>query len=95
MSNTFGRHFLQAVFDLAIEGRGHAHIKPAADEREPQRLRGHFGELYANAAQNALARLKNDAARLKLLFKLTPLRPEAIRVCAIRLGVVLKYTIAR
>ena len=44
----------------AIERHPDAHIEPAADESEPQRLAGLLGNLYAQSTQDALARVIDD-----------------------------------
>ena len=95
MLHAFRGDFLQPFLDLTAEGRADFHIKPAADERKAN------GSAAISVSFTQMPLImhwpgsKDDSARLKLLFKLTPLRPEATRVCAIRLCVMLEHAIAR
>jgi hypothetical protein len=83
------------LLDVTVERCRDTNIKTALDECQAQGFRRHFGQLHADAAQDALAGLKDDSARLGLLLERSPLRAEPARIGAIDLRIELKRTIAR
>ncbi len=64
MLDTFRRDLLQPFLNRVVERHRYSDIEASANERKPERFTGHFGELHANAAQNALAGFENHTARL-------------------------------
>lgn len=84
----------ESLLDGGIERSGDADIKTAADESEAERFAGQLGQANANAAEDALPGLENDAARLRLLFEGPPLGAEPAGIGAVNLGVVLEHAVA-
>src|SRR5208337_4719469 len=95
MANAFLRHPPHALPDGEIERRPHPHVETAPDKSQAQRFARHFGQLDANPANDAFARLKDEAAALELLIEAAALRPESVGVNAIDLRVVLEQAVAR
>lgn len=78
----FGNH-LEAVGEWTIEWSGDLDIKSATDEGESQRFGGLFGEVNANAAEDAFARLEQDAGRMVNLLKTAALSGKAVGIGAV------------
>ena len=71
--DTLRRCDLEALGQRLIERHRHAHIEAPADERQAQLLAGLRGDLDADAAVDALARLVDDVRMLRLLDESPPL----------------------
>src|ERR1035441_7599223 len=80
----------RSLLDGAVERPGHPHVEAASDKSQAQRFGRHFGQLDANPAENAFARLEEDAAGLELPGKGPALGAEPAGVGALNMGVVLQ-----
>lgn len=94
VADAFLRHGHHAGLNGAVEGRRQAHVEAASNKSQAQRFGGHLGQFDADAAENALARLENDAAKLELLIEGPALGAEPVGVGAIDLRVVLEQAVA-
>ena len=89
MLDAFFSNLLETLRYGVIKGGANLYVKSAPNKREAQRLARQFGELNADATQDAFAWLKNYAAGLKLLIKASPFPLEAPGFGSINLGVML------
>jgi len=86
--------FLESFTDGMLQGGGDLDIEAASNEREAEGFAGLFGELDADAAEDAFAGFEDDAAGLADLGEAAALAAVTAVVDAVGGGVVLEGAIA-
>jgi hypothetical protein len=92
--DAIGGDFLETVGEGVMKWRGDLDVESASHEGQAERFGGLFGDMNADAAEDALARLEDDMGGMTLLVKEAALSGESIRVCAVEFGVVLEVAAA-
>jgi len=94
MLDAFGGDFLKPVGKGPIQGRAYSNIEAAADKRQPQRLARLLRQLDANAAENTLARFKDDSAGPRMLLEAPPFGSEVRGIRLVERRVMLKAALS-